>query len=435
MSNSSWIKKESAVWADKGIISREQAQQITALYPADNKNRFISTVLVLGAILLGAGIILFFASNWQAIPKWFKVGLVIVPLIMFHLLAQVTSNNYPKISSTLTMLGCIMFGAGIWLIAQIFHINSHFPNGILFWMLGVLPVAWFLQEKFPLVLSAILLGIWVVAEQSSAPMVMLTGALLLAIVFYLTYKMQSPFALAISLISAVVFLCTEIYLLYDPVYRSLDAVFLIPLVLLMIGQVLAHLANHQINRSGCFAQIYSTLSVLVVGISLFLMSFEYFANSFYELHQGDVSKGPIWVLYIISALASAYLITRDNGEIKEVLRGNFIWLLLDALVFIMLLIPIQETLLMIVLNVMLFVYALSIIVLGYQLKDDIIFTLGLVGFNLYLITEYFNLFWQALPKSLFFMVGGIVLIVGGSMMEYQRRKVIKSWQDNGGNKR
>ena len=190
MSKLSWLIKETKRWVSSGIITDDQADQIIGLYPAENKNRLISVLLLLGAVLLGTGIILFFASNWQYIPKWGKISLVIIPLVLFHLSAQLTCENYPRLSQALSLLGCIMFGSGIWLIAQIFHINAHFPNGILFWMLGVLPVAFILREELPLGLSTLLLAIWVLAEQSSSLLIIFIAMMLFGGVFYLTYTLR-----------------------------------------------------------------------------------------------------------------------------------------------------------------------------------------------------------------------------------------------------
>ena len=125
MSRLSWLLRETKSWVRSGIITADQADQITGLYPADNKNRLIPVLLLLGAILLGTGIILFFAANWQLIPKWGKISLVVVPLALFHLAALVTHANYP-LSRSLTLLGCIVCPHRP--IAQIFHITAHF-NG------------------------------------------------------------------------------------------------------------------------------------------------------------------------------------------------------------------------------------------------------------------------------------------------------------------
>ncbi len=36
----------------------------------------------------------------------------------------------------------MFYGAGIWLVAQIYNIDEHYPNGFLFWALGALAMAW-----------------------------------------------------------------------------------------------------------------------------------------------------------------------------------------------------------------------------------------------------------------------------------------------------
>ena len=43
-------------------------------------------------------------------------------------------------------LGTMFFGAGIWLIAQVYHIDEHYPNGFLLWGLGALAMAWALRS-------------------------------------------------------------------------------------------------------------------------------------------------------------------------------------------------------------------------------------------------------------------------------------------------
>lgn len=431
MSQRSWLKKESELWVKKGIISHDQAGQIIQLYPDEHRNRLISTLLVLGAVLLGVGVILFFASNWQSIPKWGKVGLVIVPLVLFHLSSFLTYSKYLKISATLSLLGCLMFGSGIWLIAQIFHINSHFPNGILFWLLGTLPVAYLLKEELSLGLSALLLGAWVVAEHSPSLTIILTATFLFALVFYLTYALRSVFALAVTLLSSIVFIVTETISLSEQNYTLQRTESLIPFVMLLVGRIAVYMAKQSVNEAKYFSLVYDVVGLITVGISLYAMSFEYFARSFLQIQEQGQGLLLLWSVYAISVLAVLYImsvISRQGNGFKTIVKENSLWLALDMLALAMLLIPFSKLALMITLNVFMFFWALSIIVLGNQRQNILYFTLGMIAFNVFIVTEYFNFFWRMLPKSLFFMVGGIVLIAGGALMERQRRKVIYSWQ-------
>jgi uncharacterized membrane protein len=429
MSKLGWLIKETKIWVNSGIISSDQADRIIGLYPAENKNRLIPVLLLLGAILLGAGVIMFFASNWQYIPKWGKITLVLIPLILFHISAQVTHNNYPRLSQALSLLGCIMFGSGIWLIAQIFHVNAHFPNGILFWLLGVLPVAFFLREELPLGLSALLLASWVLAEQSSSLLIVFIAMMLFGGVFYLTYTLRSSFTLVIGLISLTIFLNTEIYLILTDNYRFDAAGSLIPFVLLLIGSSLVYMSKHPVNEFiKNFPFIYKFLGVVLTGAALFIMSLEFFAYDFIKLRHSGAGFILFWVLYIAVAVLGAYAISRHSTNIKEIVKENYAWLAVDVLIFSILLAPFNGLTLMIFLNLFMFIWALLVIISAYQTQSNLYFILGMIAFNLYVFEEYFNFFWKSLPKSLFFIAGGIVLVVSGALMERQRRKAVLAWQ-------
>lgn len=435
MAKAAWLKKETKLWVERGIINGDQAQQIIGLYPEDHKNRLITVLLILGAILLGAGIILFLASNWQYLPKWFKVTLVLSQLVLFHLSSQYMHASYPRLSAALSLLGCIMFGAGIWLIAQIFNINSHFPNGLLFWFLGVLPVAYFLREPLPLSLSAILLGGWVVAEHSTSPFTIMLALLFFAAVFHLAYSMRSPFALAVSLLSAVTFIITEFITFMDKVnrpqdmYSYFDGSFLIPLALLLTAMIISCLAGHPANDSNRFSLIYSVIGLVLTGVSLYAISFEYFARGVAGLHSSVLNINALWLLYVLSAATLAYFIFREKDGYAASLKKYSFWVILDVIILAILVFPIGKTLLMIALNLLMFAWALWLILSGYQNQNSFYFTLGIVAFIIFTVTEYFNLFWEMMPKSLFFIAGGLVLLLGGYLLERQRRKVISSWQE------
>ena len=429
MSKLGWLIKETKIWVSSGIISSDQADRIIGLYPAENKNRLISVLLLLGAILLGAGVIMFFASNWQYLPKWGKITLVLIPLILFHLSSQLTYRNYPRLSQALSLLGCIMFGSGIWLIAQVFHINAHFPNGILFWLLGVLPVAFILREELPLGLSALLLASWVLAEQSSSLLIIFIAMMLFGGVFYLTYTLRSSFTLVIGLISLTIFLNTEIYLILTDNYRFDAAGSLIPFVLLLIGSSLVYMSKHPVNEFiKNFPFIYKFLGVVLTGASLFIMSLEFFAYDFIKLRHSGAGFVLFWILYIAVAVLGAYAISRHSTNIKEIVKENYAWLAVDVLVFSILLVPFNGLTLMIILNLFMFIWALSVIISAYQTQSNLYFILGMIAFNLYVFEEYFNFFWQTLPKSMFFIAGGIVLVLSGALMERQRRKALLAWQ-------
>jgi uncharacterized membrane protein len=53
--------------------------------------------------------------------------------------------------------------------------------------------------------------------------------------------------------------------------------------------------------------------------------------------------------------------------------------------------------------------------------------IGLLFFVLDVIARYFDVFWKLLPRSLFFIIGGLILLSGGVFLEKKRRKVLASF--------
>jgi uncharacterized membrane protein len=66
--------------------------------------------------------------------------------------------KFVKTGNALILLGAIIYGAGIFLIGQIFHTRSNWPDGFILWMLGVLPLA-FAVRFLPLFGLALVVGL------------------------------------------------------------------------------------------------------------------------------------------------------------------------------------------------------------------------------------------------------------------------------------
>ena len=62
-----------------------------------------------------------------------------------------------QLSEALCVLGTMAFGAGIWLVAQVYNIDEQFPAGFLIWGLGALAMAWAIQSVPQAIIATILL--------------------------------------------------------------------------------------------------------------------------------------------------------------------------------------------------------------------------------------------------------------------------------------
>lgn len=126
----------------------------------DTSKRTISIIVTIGAILVGAGVFSFIAANWQEMSKAVKIGVILVSMLASYGIGWRLKEklNLEKTGSALFLLGTIIYGAGIFLVAQMFHTRVNWPDGFILWMFGAITIAIAL-ESFPHFYLAILLGI------------------------------------------------------------------------------------------------------------------------------------------------------------------------------------------------------------------------------------------------------------------------------------
>ncbi|MBI5149566.1 MAG: DUF2157 domain-containing protein [Candidatus Omnitrophica bacterium] len=126
----------------------------------DTSKRTIRIIVTIGAVLVGTGIFSFITANWQAIARPVKIGIILVSMLIsygtgWHMKEK---SNLLKTGETLILLGSIIYGAGIFLVAQMFNIRANWPDGFILWMIGAIAVA-YAVESYPLLYLAIPLGI------------------------------------------------------------------------------------------------------------------------------------------------------------------------------------------------------------------------------------------------------------------------------------
>ena len=155
-----WLLSELETWVQEGIISDTQARAIRGRYPAPEQAGTWGRIAfaAFGAILIGLGVILLFAYNWDKMHKFAKLGIVFCALISAHGAALMVKRTATR--QTLHVLGTMFFGAGIWLVAQIYHINEHYPNAFLVWGAGAFALAWVLPSLPQALMATFLLVLW-----------------------------------------------------------------------------------------------------------------------------------------------------------------------------------------------------------------------------------------------------------------------------------
>ncbi|HEY9014677.1 MAG TPA: DUF2157 domain-containing protein, partial [Gemmatimonadales bacterium] len=167
-----WLLDELSLWRQNAIVTDQQAQRITDLYQgagelaAHSRSKAVSTLMAAAATLVGLAALLLIGYNWQELSRFGKLGIVLATIGCTHALGFHLrySRKSIALSNTVFFLGCLFYGAGIWLVAQAFHIKAHYPNGIWWWAVGVLPFAVALETRLLHALLVALLAMWAGTE-------------------------------------------------------------------------------------------------------------------------------------------------------------------------------------------------------------------------------------------------------------------------------
>ena len=126
----------------------------------ETQKRTVSVVVVIGAILIGLGIFSFIASNWDHYQKGLKIFIILSSMLLSYAVGWYAREvkHLPKSGAALYLLGSIIYGAGIFLVAQMYNIRANWPDGFILWMLGVIVVS-FATELTAFLYFAAVLGI------------------------------------------------------------------------------------------------------------------------------------------------------------------------------------------------------------------------------------------------------------------------------------
>lgn len=387
----SWLRRELDSWRKEGIIGEEQAKAILSRYGiseeiAETKKRYgklVTIIAILGTIILGVGVILFFASNWQEIPKWAKLLVIFGTIIAsYHIGYQFRfeKQNYPRVGSALLFLGTILFGAGIFLIAQIFHIRAHYPNGVLFWAVGIFPLAYIIESRPILSLGLLNMTLWL--------------------------GMESWFWMGSDADNLI--LMIGLYLIFGILVYSIGSL------------------HTQYEKTRIYRLPYRIIGLIIILAASYIFTFGFIWE---EQSEYNISALP-WFLTglivtslmaLITCIANLILRRVESKTHKYEMIGLTALLILD---FIFLLLPSPE-IYPILFNIILFGEIIGIIFVGYLVEERALINIGLTFFAIDLFTRYFDFFWKLLPRALFFIIGGLILIAGGIYIERRGRKVIE----------
>lgn len=135
------------------LISADAATAIRAYYAQKDTGKASWPLLVfsiLGAVLVGLGLILIIAHNWDTMSRGLKLFFAFLPLLLAQALSAFTllrRADKPVWRETSAVLLFFSVGASISLVSQIYHIEGELKGFMLIWALLCLPISYLLRSS------------------------------------------------------------------------------------------------------------------------------------------------------------------------------------------------------------------------------------------------------------------------------------------------
>ena len=155
-------------WQSAGLLDESVVASIRAYERAHAKPRGhqwqVLLALILGGILLGAGVLLFVAAHWDMVSPGMRLTMVLAMLVFFHGCGWLAQEKFAGLATAMHAVGTVSAGAAIALVGQIFNMQEHWPAAILLWALCA-AAGWILRrDQFQETLTLLLVPAWIVSE-------------------------------------------------------------------------------------------------------------------------------------------------------------------------------------------------------------------------------------------------------------------------------
>lgn len=420
------LEQELPRWQKEGWISAEGGQAILAdLAMRQPKLAWASSLALAGALLLGVGVITWFAAHWNEINKLTKIVLILLALSTSHVSHGLclTRGALPRLAQGMALLSVLFFGAAIMLIGQIYHIDAHFPDGLAMWSAGGLLTAWLLVSQPALVASIVLAAVWTWIEQFEYRGMNWPLLGYLSLVVALLWRRDWKFAArGWGCLFILWLLCWHTQPWIGEAWESHAHIRLLVLQVFGIAGCWTLAQSSELPLARAVRNDF----LLVALAGAFIFTFPNFAQP----HTKSANDLLPW-LATLAATAALYafgifrLIRTSELPTERLQIGIALALGFALLLAVEIIVPRSNGLPALFWNVLFLGVLYWIGDLGIRHGDPLMVNRAFTGFSVWILARYFDTFWTLLDRSLFFMIGGVLLLAGGGWLERRRRLLVK----------
>ncbi|GAB3576063.1 DUF2157 domain-containing protein [Hymenobacter daeguensis] len=389
-----FLDTESPGWVADGLISEAQRQQLLARYPPEAQP--LGLLPLLGSILVGLSALSVVAANWQALPTALRLALLLGSLTGSYAAgAFFLRRGNEDLGHGLIGLGLLLFGASIILTSQLYQLVGYDASGLLAWVVAGVAVSYVYGARL-LVLLTVLIGaaVQTYCVESLGIFSYVTAWLVVGGLGY--YWWRRPDAVSATVLA--VGLLWQAGLLIIVLHAKITWFFVPAMAIYAAG-------DWQPNRAGGRAMQGPPL----VAAYLFMFGLATFGET--DAY-ANILRPPL--LPYLAALGAVFAISVAGKRARGRLASLPEWLLLLPGFYLSGGLPLAVATL-----VVLYAHAGSVLARANREQDSDQLTIGAVLFVAATAVAYFKLTWGFMDKSLFFLVGGVLLL---GLSWYLRRR-------------
>ena len=389
-----FLETEGPAWVADGLISEAQRQQLLARYPPEA--RALGLLPLLGSVLVGLSALSVVAANWQGLPSALRLALMLGSLTGAYAAgAYFLRRGNPDLGHGLIGLGLILFGASIILTSQLYQLVGYDVSGLVAWVVAGVALSYVYGSRL-LVLLTVLIGaaVQTYCVQALGSFSYATAAMVAGGLGY--YWWRRPDAVSSTVLAAG--LLWQAGLLIIVLHAKITWFFVPAMVLYAAG-------DWQPNRAGGRALQGPPL----IAAYLFMFGLATFGET--DTY-ANVLRPPL--LPYLGALGAVLALSLAGKRVRGRFDTALDWLLLLPGFYLPGGLPLAVATL-----VVLYAHAGSVLVRAHRHEDPEQLTTGAVLFVAATMVAYFKLTWAFLDKSLFFLLGGVLLL---GLSWYLRRR-------------
>lgn len=172
-----WLYRELPELVAQGVIPSEAAEQIRQRYGepevAGGTTKRWAIVLfgILGAVLIGGGIILLLAHNWEELSRPIRAAISVAPLAVVAGLGAWllwTERDSTAWREGVATAQTLAVGSSLALVSQTYNLGGRFDEFVLTWSLLALPTAYLMRATLPALLYLVGIVVWTVSVTNRA---------------------------------------------------------------------------------------------------------------------------------------------------------------------------------------------------------------------------------------------------------------------------